>query len=148
MSERKVYCPETDTDCTRPECSTSICVLHQERIFAEQRIAEWEANVRLVNREAAAWRAIKELVAEHNALIDANKDVALDINSSAVLDLVAPGSSRVGRLYLPERGRRSRKLRETLLRRVLLSKRPGTVARLEKAMRAILAEERARLIND
>jgi hypothetical protein len=162
MGQRKVYCPETENDCASPDCSTRICALRQERSFAEQRIAAFEAQVRLTNREPAAWRVVRELVAEHNALIDANRlGVALDINDKIIRTRLYEISNELfplrswdindsiitARLNLPERrGRRARQLRETLVLRVLHSEKPSTVARLGKAMDAIVAEERARLL--
>lgn len=162
MGQRKVYCPETENDCASPDCSTRICVLGQERNFAEQQIAAWEAQVRLTNREAVAWRVVRELVAEHNALVYANKaGVALDINDNIIRTRLYEISNELfplrarhindniitTRLYLPERrGRRARGLRETLVLRVLHSETPSTVARLRKTMDAIVAEERAGLL--
>src|SRR5262249_30249333 len=105
MAERKVHCPETGSECANPECSIKICALSQERILVEQRIAEWEAHhCKDANSAAAAWRLIRELVDEHNALIDANKPGLKDKNGNPITT----------RLRLPERGRGSRKERQDL----------------------------------
>lgn len=135
MAERKVHCPEKDGDCRCADCTIKICVLRQERIFSEQRIADWEAHCRHANREAAAWRVMRELVDEHNALIDANKPGLKDKNGNPITT----------RLRLRERGRGSRKQRQDLVSRVLASKNPDTVRRLRNAMSAIVTEERSRL---
>jgi hypothetical protein len=137
MAERKVHCPETDSECWCPECSVKICVLRRVRIFEEQRIAEWEAHCRHANREAAAWRAIRELVAEHNALIDANKPGLNDKN----------GNHITTRIWLRQRGQRARKERQDLISQVLASERPEIVRRLQNAMNAIVAEERRRFFH-
>jgi hypothetical protein len=145
MNQRKVYCPETENDCASPNCSIRICVLRtricvlrqdQERNFAEQRKAAREEQDRAF-RKAAAWRVIREFYAEHNALIDANKPgVAHDVNGNIITT----------RLYIPERRWRDQYQRECLIQRVLYSEKPSTIARLRKAMAAIAAEERARLL--
>lgn len=138
MTERKVHCPETGHDCASAECSIRICVRYQERIFTEQRIAEWEAHRRLANRDAAAWRAFRELIAEQNALIDANKPgVATDVNGNIITK----------RLRFPERGRGSKIFRQKIIERILVSTKADTITRCRNAMNAILTEERAALFH-
>ena len=47
IAQRKtIPCPETDWDCTNPDCSLKICRLRQERVRASQREAEKEAQAR------------------------------------------------------------------------------------------------------
>jgi hypothetical protein len=134
MNERKVRCPETGHDCASAECSIRICVRYQERIFIEQRMAEWEADRRRANRDVAAWRAFCDLIAEHNSLIDANKlGVATDVNGNIITK----------RLRFPNRGRGSKIFRRKIVERILTSTKADTVARFHNAMNAILTEERA-----
>lgn len=136
VAERKLHCPETDSDCTSQECSIRICLLRQGSILFEQRIAEWEADFRTdsANREAGAWRAVRELEAEHNSLIGANKTGILTDRTGELVKT---------RVKFRERGQRGSK---KFIADVLQSKKPYTVTRLRNAMDAILAETKAQLL--
>jgi hypothetical protein len=99
-------------------------------------MAEWEAEFRNdpANREAAAWRAVRELEAGHNRLIGANKTgIFADITGEPIKT----------RVKFRERGQRGSK---KFIAAVLQSKKPYIVTRLREAVDAILAEARAQLL--
>jgi len=136
MPERKVRCPETDDDCTSEACSIHICLLRQERVSGEQRMAEWETDFRKnpANREAAAWQAILGLVTEHNALVDANQTGILTRRTGEVVQK---------RVRILERGKRGSK---KFIAVVLKSERPYVVTRVRDAMDALVAAARPQLL--
>jgi hypothetical protein len=139
MAERKVHCPETGGDCRSADCAIKICVLRQQRIFSEQRIADWEAHFRSdpVNREVVALKVVRDLFTEHNTLIAANKPGLLKNVNGNIID--AP-------LTLPERGRKgSQKYRQRrrLDAQVLASTNPRISGRFRNAMDSAVAAFRA-----
>ncbi len=137
MDERKVHCPETDDDCTSGECSIQICLLRQERVSFEQRMAEWEADFRSnpANREAAAWQAFLKLVAEHNALVGADKTGVFTTGTGEIIQ------TRV--IVRPERGKPGSK---KFIASVLKSERPYIVTGIQEAMDALVAEAKSQLL--
>lgn len=94
---------------------------------------ERQAQRQQARREAAAWRVIRDLVNEHNALIDRGEPGIAKNTAGEII---------TKRVWLPERGPRSRKIRQKLVAQVLASEKPDTVRRFQDAMTAILAEER------
>jgi hypothetical protein len=136
MAERKIYCPELDDYCTKSECSIKICVLRATRLADERWTSEWEAQQRQANREIAAWRAMCDLVDEHNALIDENKPGIARDSQGNIIAL---------RLRLPK-GKGSKLKRQAMISRILTSNKEDTVVRVASAMDAIIREEKARLL--
>jgi hypothetical protein len=136
MGERKVHCPEQGDDCWSADCTIKICVLRQQRIISEQRIADWEAHFRTnpVNREVVALKVVRDLITEHNTLIAANKPGLLKNFNGNIIDT---------RLPLPERGRTgSKKYRECqrLVAQVLGSTKPRIVERFRNEMDSVVRQ--------
>jgi hypothetical protein len=110
-------------------------VIRQELLADAQWIAEWESHQRRANKEAGAWRAICDLVNEHNSLIEANKPgIAIDKDGKIV----------TVKLQMPK-GKGAKQKRQAIIERVLLSEKQDMVTRFANALDAILREEKARL---
>jgi hypothetical protein len=131
-----LHCPETDSDCSNPDCTIKICLRHQQEILSGQRIAEWELDFRSdpTNREAAALQVLRDLLSLHNAQIAANEPGRFKWDNGDIVDTP---------LSFPD-GHGSKQLRQRLVEQILESKKPDIIERVGNAIDKIVAAEKPR----